>query len=466
MATWGSSLAATSWATGAQFLAALDSSGSLWTAWQDGFDWNYWTAPPGAPSTTSASSLAAVQTSTGVGLWTIDSSGWIWATGSPSPGSFSSWVAWQKYQSLGPAKQIAAGARSDGTIELWAIDASGAIWSAWQWSPNNHTYSSWQKNWSGGTQPFVATQIAVAPLSDKGLQFWAIDDKGAIWSLWQTTSDPNSPWTAWSSSWSKLASQPFTASKIAAAPLPNQLVQLFVTDNTGAVWNTAKASTQPGAAWTQWTKSWISDTTPSSQTVCTTKGSVWVVDTSGHLWTTVWSSATSSFWNWSLMFSLEKQLETSWCWAACTAGTNHFYSPASVLTQCAVANATFKGGSTCDDEPPPNVSDCCSNPSACNVAWCISLALKAVGNANGSSSDPVSQPTVTSQTQSGQPLAIRIVWGNGPDAHFIMGVGGGVNDMVTVRDPWYGVSFVTYASLTGGTYNGNGKWHQSYYTQQ
>lgn len=48
---------------------------------------------------------------------------------------------------------------------------------------------------------FYSEQIAVAPLSDKSLQLWAVDSGGIIWSCWKKDSDANSNWTEWMPDW-------------------------------------------------------------------------------------------------------------------------------------------------------------------------------------------------------------------------------------------------------------------------
>ena len=58
---------------------------------------------------------------------------------------------------------------------------------------------------------------------------------------------------------------------------------------------------------------------------------------------------------------------------------------------------------------------------------------------------------------------LRVAW-KGGGAHFIMVVGGGPNDMVLVKDPIYGLSYISYATLSG-SYQGSGTWTHSYFTQ-
>jgi hypothetical protein len=74
----------------------------------------------------------------------------------------------------------------------------------------------------------------------------------------------------------------------------------------------------------------------------------------------------------------------------------------------------------------------------------------------------VPDSTLGSETAGGRPVGVRQAWSGG-GAHFIMINGGGPNNMVTVKDPWYGASYITYATLVSG-YQGTGSWTHTYYT--
>jgi hypothetical protein len=58
---------------------------------------------------------------------------------------------------------------------------------------------------------------------------------------------------------------------------------------------------------------------------------------------------------------------------------------------------------------------------------------------------------------------IRITWSGG-GAHFIGVYGCEPTNMLWVTDPIYGQSLVSYATLTGGAYQGSGTWADSYFT--
>jgi hypothetical protein len=151
------------------------------------------------------------------------------------------------------------------------------------------------------------------------------------------------------------------------------------------------------------------------------------------------------------MFSMEKQEQTNWCWSGCGTATSHFYTPGSAWIQCTLANSEI-----------PNTT-CCSNPSSCNVYGYLDRALSVVGNFDHYTGGTQPDATITSEAAAGRPLGVRIAWSGG-GAHFIMLVGGGPNNMVTIKDPWYGASYIPYATLTS-SYQGSGSWTHSYFTK-
>jgi hypothetical protein len=78
-----------------------------------------------------------------------------------------------------------------------------------------------------------------------------------------------------------------------------------------------------------------------------------------------------------------------------------------------------------------------------------------------SSTEP--DTTLNTQVAAGQPLGVRIAWRSG-GAHFILIVGAGPNDMLTVKDPIYGLSYLPLATLANN-YQGDGDWTHSYFTR-
>src|ERR1044071_8968332 len=94
------------------------------------------------------------------------------------------------------------------------------------------------------------TDVAVAPLADKRLQFWAIDLTGKLWSRWKTSTDSNATWTALSTF--QMPPGVSVVKSIAAAPLSDGRLQLWTIDSNGTMWSCWKTG-DSNSAWTNWT---------------------------------------------------------------------------------------------------------------------------------------------------------------------------------------------------------------------
>ena len=93
-------------------------------------------------------------------------------------------------------------------------------------------------------------QLLTAPLADKRLQLWFLDQFGKLTSRSQTNPLPDAPWTAWAD----FPSPPMTGFKsIAAGSLPqDQRLQLWAIDDMDKIWSASQVSTDTGAGWTDW----------------------------------------------------------------------------------------------------------------------------------------------------------------------------------------------------------------------
>jgi hypothetical protein len=177
---------------------------------------------------------------------------------------------------------------------------------------------------------------------------------------------------------------------------------------------------------------------------------LWAVDGSGRMWTTskVSTFAGDSWTPWALQLPMERQEQDNWCWSACATATAHQYDAAAAWTQCSLAAHALG-------------KDCCANPGSCNQGWYLAQALQIVGHLADSRNGTVPEATIASEIAGGRPLGVRQAW-DGGGAHFIMVSGG--SDWVVVHDPWYGPSYVPYATLVRG-YKGSGTWTNTYLTR-
>ena len=155
-----------------------------------------------------------------------------------------------------------------------------------------------------------------------------------------------------------------------------------------------------------------------------------------------------------LNFTVPLQTQTNWCWAAVSTGVAHYYSSTSTVTQCQVVNAQLSR------------TDCCKSPgsTSCNVTGYLDQGLTFVGHLKSVQSSAATYSVVSQAVNAGTPPCIRIGWSGG-GGHFIGVFGIEPTNMLWVTDPIYGQSLVSNATLTGGTYQGNGTWTHTYFTQ-
>jgi hypothetical protein len=303
------------------------------------------------------------------------------------------------------------------------------------------------------------SSMAVGPLNDKRLQIWRIE-AGELWSCSKTTTDSNSPWTAWTQGW--IASgTPFQASALAVAPLSDGRLQLWATDDSGNLRSCWKTTTDSNSPWTPWTYDWIDGGTPfkvidlAAAQLSDGRIQLWGAQTEGALQST-WNLTTvsTSGWNyWTLFFLMQQQQQTQWCWSAVATSTSLFFDYGSPWTQCSLANAELSQTTCCSD----------GGSSACNQPWFLDRALSETGNLASWAAGTEPLSTLQAQNWAGLPLGARIGW-RGGGGHVVMLSGSGPNQVITVLDPWYGTSQIPYATFVNN-YQGSGSWTHSYFTE-
>lgn len=153
-----------------------------------------------------------------------------------------------------------------------------------------------------------------------------------------------------------------------------------------------------------------------------------------------------------LDWEVEYQQQTNWCWAAVATSVNHYYTRSSVPTQCEVVNGVLRR------------TDCCSSPDSgnCNVPYYLDRALGYLNNLQSVGPQGTYQQAAQAISSS-TPLCIRIGWSGG-GGHFIAVNGVQDNNLISITDPWYGDSMVTFDTLVNGTYQGSGRWTHTYFT--
>ena len=156
-----------------------------------------------------------------------------------------------------------------------------------------------------------------------------------------------------------------------------------------------------------------------------------------------------------LNMTMERQLETNWCWAAVSVSVRKFYTPGSPVTQCQIANQQLSTGT------------CCANSSSatCNKPWFLNRALAGMGALNAMSNGTLPFTSVQIEIDNTRPLGCRIGWRLG-GGHFVCIDGYAsvaTGDFVTILDPWYGTTTETYSNFSTN-YRSSGSWTHSYTT--
>jgi hypothetical protein len=169
----------------------------------------------------------------------------VWETNT-SPGA--PWSGWQTFP--GPfsgvpvnfVQQIAAAPLPDERLQLWAV-YGGAVFT--EWNTTTDPNSGWS-GWQAFTVPGLVQQIAAAPLSDRRLQLWAVSGE-EILTEWKTTTAPDASWSGW-----EAFPTPGAVQRIAPVPLPDGRLELWAITTDNKLYSEWKTTTAPDAPWSGW----------------------------------------------------------------------------------------------------------------------------------------------------------------------------------------------------------------------
>jgi Papain-like cysteine protease AvrRpt2 len=158
-----------------------------------------------------------------------------------------------------------------------------------------------------------------------------------------------------------------------------------------------------------------------------------------------------------LPISVQHQLQSNWCWAACATSTSGFYDPATTWGQCTLVNAEL-GHATCCEE---------GGSGACNIPWYLDRVLRRTGNFGSKMKGRAPWNTVRAELDAGRPVGARIGW-KGGGGHFVMLTGyrsaGEVHE-VEIQDPWTGQSTLA-VDVFATKYKNSGTWTHTYLTRR
>jgi hypothetical protein len=155
-------------------------------------------------------------------------------------------------------------------------------------------------------------------------------------------------------------------------------------------------------------------------------------------------------------FELEQQRADQWCWAAVTLAVERYFSPASTLSQCQIAETVLDG-----------VNQCCSNPSGCNRPQKLQDALDRFSRLKVILEDALPFDMVQREIDARRPICVRIGWPGGKTGHFVIIRGYRLlesgEQLVDVVDSLYDDAMIFYDDLKLAYQNaevpgGGGQW--------
>jgi hypothetical protein len=229
------------------------SGGKIYTCWKASTDpgakWTTWSEFP-MPAT-GAYQISGVSLTNGVPqLFAIDTAKvkiyTCWkASTEPSAG----WTKWSEFPNPSiHAYQISGVSLTNGVPQLFVTCSNDITYTCWKASTDPG--AKWT-NWSEFPRPsnVFLEYISWVPLSNGVPQLFAIGTDGKIYTCWKASTDPGAKWTQWTNFQMPSSVQ---VTNISGASLSNGVPQLFAIGTDGKIYTCWKASTDPGAKWTEW----------------------------------------------------------------------------------------------------------------------------------------------------------------------------------------------------------------------
>ena len=159
----------------------------------------------------------------------------------------------------------------------------------------------------------------------------------------------------------------------------------------------------------------------------------------------------------SLPFTMQRQLQPLWCWAATAASVSAYYG--GLLDQCAIATKCL--GMDCSlPHPPPGWSG--------NQLYALNVALLQTGHfAPPVMQAPLDFAAVQHEIDAGRPICCFIQWGPGAplQGHFNAITGYGEGETVLVQDPSPNFGNATLPLATFRSNYHGGAWAMTFRTK-
>lgn len=176
----------------------------------------------------------------------------------------SPWSNWVSMAAPGLSNDLLVGYLPDQRMQLFSPGISSgpgqrlSLYSSWRLStdPTTDPNSGWSDWEDMGPLPgpvgvgfYLVGLPTIGYLTDGRMQLFVIPEDQNLYSRWKETTDPNSSW----SDWTNMGKPEGTyLNDISVGYLPDGRMQLFATDNGGAVHSIWKTTKEPNAGWSNW----------------------------------------------------------------------------------------------------------------------------------------------------------------------------------------------------------------------
>jgi hypothetical protein len=332
---------------------------------------------------------------------------------------------WSGWESLGGGLTSGPAVASWGSnrLDVFVRGTDNALWHKW-----------WANGWSGWESlgGVLMSDPEAVSWYGRRIDVFVRGTDNALWHKWFAGA-----WSNWESLGGVL-----TSGTAAASWAPNRL-DVFVRGTDNAMWHKWFSN-----GWSGWESlGGILTSDPAAVSWQTGRIDAFVRGTDNATWHKWWSDPAER-----LVFTMQHQQQTNWCWAANGASVAAYYGD--TWTQCAVANGEL------------GRNDCCSPTGAsgaCNVYGFLDQALSVVGHFDHMTGGTATRSVVTTEIDAGRPVGARTAWSGG-GAHFVQLIGVLPGDLYAVDDPIFGKSDVSRSVFTT-TYQGSGSWTHTYFTR-
>ncbi len=154
-----------------------------------------------------------------------------------------------------------------------------------------------------------------------------------------------------------------------------------------------------------------------------------------------------------IAFSMPRQDQTNWCWAAVTSAVVGYFKGSPGPPQCGLANMSRNQTTCCEDGATPQ----------CNRSAETGAILRAMGVLREQVERSISLHQVEEELKANRPIACRIEW-EGVGVGHVFVIHGVFGTLLRVTDPDLGADGAELVEFNvfSGSYRGKGKWTRTW----